>query len=527
MSAWRNSNRAAACLLAVLASGCSRQESATPAAPANQTILRVSQRNEPATTDSQLATLPDEFFVIRALKEGLLVPDPAGGAPRPGVAERWEVSPDGLTWTFHLRADARWSSGRALTAEDFVHSIRRALTPATAAPKAHLFFSLAGAEDFYRGKLTDPALIGAAAPGPQTLVLRLARPNSDLPALAASGPWIPVYPHVTTENGRERYIPGRDIGNGPFVVVEWHAHRHITVTRNPHYHAADRVKLDGIRFQAFDNGDTEERAFRAGQIDATLAVPFSKLGSYAPPVLQTQPLHETRYLALNTKRAPLDNPQVRRALALALDRRALVEEVTRGGQRPALSFIPPGLGGYEPGNKIEGSSDEARALLAAAGFPGGKGFPRLEISTWVNTPVLEAVQQMWKRELGLDVALVQREGKVHLAAAAAGDFDLAFLPAIPDYAAPAALFEEWLSTSPVNHARWHNPAYDRLVLEAGRTTDAARRLALYREAEALMLADLPVIPLYFNTQNFLLSPRVHGWRSDGLWTRFYTGLELK
>jgi oligopeptide transport system substrate-binding protein len=347
------------------------------------------------------------------------------------------------------------------------------------------------------------------------------------------------------------------LGNGPFVVAEWHAHRHITVTRNPHYHAADRVKLDGIRFQAFDNGDTEERAFRAGQIDATLAVPFSKLGSYAPPVLQTQPLHETRYLALNTKRAPLDNPQVRRALALALDRRALVEQVTRGGQRPALSFIPPGLGGYEPDLNLRDASgrwsaasgrarsesgtprststdsrlaedlEEARALLAAAGFPDGKGFPRLEISTWVNTPVLEAVQQMWKRELGLDVALVQREGKVHLAAAAAGDFDLAFLPAIPDYAAPAALFEEWLSASPVNHARWHNPAYDRLVLEAGRTTDAARRLALYRDAEALMLADLPVIPLYFNTQNFLLSPRVHGWRSDGLWTRFYHDLELK
>lgn len=526
MSAWRNSQRAAAGLLAALAFGCARQEPAAPVAPATN-ILRLSQRNEPATTDPQLATLPDEFFVIRALNEGLLVPDPAGGAPQPGVAERWEVSPDGLTWTFHLRPDARWSSGRTLTAQDFVHSIRRALTPATAAPKAHLFFSLAGAEDFYRGKLTDPSLIGAMATGPHTLVLHLARPNPDLPALAASGPWLPVYPHATNGNGRERPIPGHDIGNGPFVVAEWHANRHIAVTRNPHYHAAGRVMLAGLRFQAFDNGDTEERAFRAGQIDVTLAVPYSKLGAYAPPVLQTQPLHETRYLALNTSRPPLDNPQVRRALALAIDRRALVEQVTRGGQRPALSFIPPGLGGYQPEATLEGSAEEARALLATAGFPGGKGFPRLEISTWVNSAVLEAIQQMWKRELGLEVALVQREGKVHLAAAAAGDFDLAFLPAIPDYASPAALFEEWLSASPVNYARWRSAAYDRLVLEAGRTTDTTRRLTLYREAEALMLRGLPLIPLYFNTQNFLLSPRVHGWRSDGLWTRFYTDLELQ
>jgi oligopeptide transport system substrate-binding protein len=506
--------------------GCSKQEPVTPAAPV-QKILRLSHRNEPATLDPQLATLPDEFFIIRALKEGLLVPNPGDGAPLPGVAERWEVSADGLTWTFHLRVNARWSSGRALTAQDFVYSIHRALTSATAASKAQLFFSLAGAEDFYRGKVTDPALIGAEAAGPQTLVLRLARPNSDLPALVASGPWIPVYPHVTIEDGKERFIPGRDIGNGPFVVTEWHANQHITVSKNPHYHAADRVKLDGLRFQAFDSGDTEERAFRAGQVDVTLAVPFSKLGSYTPPTLQTQPLHETRYLALNTTRPPLDNPKVRRALALAIDRRALVDQVTRGGQRPALSFIPPGLGGYAPEKTLEGSIEEARSLLAATGFPGGKGFPRLEISTWVNTPVLEAIQQMWKRELGLDVAIVQREGKVHLAAAAAGDFDLAFLPAIPDYAAPAALFEEWLGTSPVNYARWRNAGYDRLVLEAGRTTDAARRLALYREAEALMLADLPVIPLYFNTQNFLLSPRVHGWHSDGLWTRFYTDLILE
>ncbi len=526
MSAWRNSNCAATCLLAFLACGCARQEPAAPVAP-GQNILRVSQRNEPASLDPQLATLPDEFFIIRALKEGLLVPNPAGGAPLPGVAERWEMSADGLTWTFHLRANARWSNDRPVAAMDFVRSIHRALTPATAAPKAHLFFCLAGAEDFYRGKTTDPSQIAAVAPDPRTLVLRLARPTPDLPAMVASGPWIPVLRHVSIENGREVYVHGRDAGNGPFVITQWHGNQHITVSKNPHYHGADHVRLEGIRFQAFDSGDTEERAFRAGQVDVTMAVPFSKLDTYTPPVLQTQPLHETRYLALNTTRAPLNDPKVRRALALAVDRRALVEQVTRGGQRPALSFIPPGLGGYEPEKTLAGSMEEARTLLAAAGFPGGKGFPRLEVSTWVNTPVLEAIQQMWKRELGIDVAIGQREGKVHLAAAAAGDFDLAFLPAIPDYAAPAALFGEWLSTSPVNYARWNNPAYDHLVLEASRTADAAHRLALYREAEALMLADLPLIPLYFNTQNFLLSPRVHGWRSDGLWTRFYTELELK
>jgi oligopeptide transport system substrate-binding protein len=491
------------CLFAAIHSGCSRQENSTSTAPDSPPkILRIAQRNEPATLDPQLATLPDEFFIIRALGEGLLVPDPAGGPPMPGLAERHEVSPDGLTWTFHLRPVAKWSNGEPLTAEHIVRMIHRAAAPDSLAPKARLFSMLRS----------------ATAVDERTLVITLRQPSADFPVIVASGPWIPFLAASHS---------GSIIGAGPFALVEWKPNQHITVTRNPHYHSPARVKLGGLRFQAFDNGDTEERAFRAGQVDVTMAVPFSKLGAYAPPILQTQPLHETRYLALNLSRPPLDNPLVRRALALAVDRRALVDQVTKGGQRPALTFIPPGLGGYQPGAKIEGTTDQARALLAQAGFPAGKGFPRLEISTWVNSPVLEAIQQMWKRELGIDLAIVQREGKVHLAAAAAGDFDLVFLPAIPDYAAPASLLDEWLSTSPTNYSRWRNADYDRLVGDAGRERDAARRLALYREAEALMLAGLPVIPLYFNTQNFLLSPRVHGWRSDGLWTRFYTELERK
>ncbi len=496
-------------------------------ARATDQVLRISQRNEPATLDPQLATLPDEFFIIRALKEGLLVPNPAGGAPLPGVAERWEVSSDALTWTFHLRANARWSTGTRVTAQHFVYSIHRALTPATAAPKAHLFFCLAHAEDFYRGNISDPSHIGASAPDPLRLVLHLAQPTPDLPALVASGPWIPVYLHVKLVDGKEEFIPGRDLGNGPFVVTEWHANQHITVSKNPDYHSADLIKVSQLRFQSYDNGDTEERAFRAGQLDVTLSVPFSKLGSYAPPKLQTQPLLETRYLALNTARPPLRDPRVRRALALAVDRRALVDKVMKGGQQLALSFVPPGLGGYESAGKLAGDQTEARQLLAEAGYPGGQGFPRLELSTWVNTPVLEAIQQMWKRELGIEVAIAQREGKIHLAAVKAGDFDLAFLPAIPDYASPAALLDEWLSSAPTNYARWRNADFDHLVQTASHETDAVRRLLLYQQAEALMLADLPLIPLYFNTQNFLLSPRVHGWQVDNLWNRFYQAVHLE
>jgi oligopeptide transport system substrate-binding protein len=474
-------------------------------------VLRIAQRNEPATLDPQRATLPDEFFIIRALSEGLLTPNPDGGTPLPGVAEKWEVSPDGLTYTFHLRTDAKWSNGDPVTARDFARSIQRALTPATAAPKAALFFTIRNATEHYRGIADVPARLGIDAPDPHTLVLMLTQPDADFPAKVASGPWIPVH-------------PAAKVGCGPFVLTEWKPNQHITVRRNPLYWDAANVKLDGIQFLAFDSGDSEERAFRAGQVDVTMAVPFTKLAGYRaehPSRLRSVPLHETRYLALNTTRPPLDDVRVRRALALALNRPALVDKVILSGQ-PAFHFVPPGLGGYTPPAGITEDAAEARRLLAAAGFPGGRGFPRLELTTWpVGTAQLEAIQQMWRRELGLEVALVQREARTHLAGLAAGDYDLAFITAIPDYDGASDLFNRLKSGSPDNYPRWHNAEFDRLVAGAGRLDPVAARNAAYQSAEKVLLDEMPVIPLYFNAQNYLVRPAVKGWQADRLWTRFY------
>jgi oligopeptide transport system substrate-binding protein len=486
------------CLFAASNSGCSKRE--TPAAPAEK-ILRISQRNEPATLDPQLATLPDEFFIIRALGEGLLTPDPDGGAPLPGVAEKWEVSPDGLTYTFPLRANARWSNGDPVASKDFAAMIQRVLGPGSIAPKAQLF----------------AAVREVATPDARTLVITLKQPTADFPAIVASGPWIPP---PTAAGG----------GNGPFILVEWKPNQHIAVRKNPHYWDAANVKLDGIRFLAFDSSDTEERAFRAGQVDVTMAVPFSKLTSYRneqPALIRNVPLSETRYLALNVTRPPLNDPRVRRALALAIDRTALVGKVILSGQ-PALNFVPPGLGGYEPGPAIREDVNEARRLLAEAGFPEGRGFPKLELATWpVSSAQLEAIQQMWRRELGVEVAIAQREARTHLASLASGDYALAFMTAIPDYDGASDLFTQFTTRHPLNYPHWQSAEFDRLVADAGRLADPAARNAAYQQAEALLLAEMPVIPLYFNAQNFLASPRVKHWRSDRLWTRFYRGVSLE
>ena len=534
MSRSHNSPRLLLIALALLAlTGCSKSE---PPAAAPTQILRISQRNEPADLDPQLAALPDEFFVLRAINEGLVTPAPDGHGVLPGVAERWETSADGLRWTFHLRVNARWSNGDAVTAHDFVYSFRRVLTPTLAAPKAQLFFPLKNAAAYYRGELHDFAQVGVAAFDDRTLVLTLEHATPHLLALAASPPWLPVHPATVekfgggTQRGTAWTRPENSVGNGPFTLRAWRPNREITVVKSATYWDAAHVRLAGIRFIAMDNGDAEERAFRAGQLDVTLAVPAPKLPFYEkaqPAVLRRVSLAETRYLAVNTQRAPLNDPRVRRALALVIDRAALTEKVQMGGQQPALNYLPPGLGGYESAAKISGTPAEARELLAAAGFPDGRGFPKLELSTWVNTPVLEAIQQMWKQELNIVITLAQREGKVHLAALGSGNCDLGFMPAIPDYNDPASLLGELTTGTAGNYPHWSNADYDRLVAEAGHTTDPASRTALYREAEAILLAELPVIPLYFNTQNFLLSPRVRGWQTDRLWTRFYQSVSLE
>lgn len=525
--------RAGTALLVVLLAlaGCSRRESGSGAAA--EQLLRLSQRSEPATLDPHLATLPDELFVTRALLEGLTTPNPVEGPPLPGVAARWEASDGDRRFTFFLRRDAAWSNGDRVTAHDFLYSFQRVLTPALGAPKAHLFFAVKNAERFYRGEIADFSQVGFSAPDDHTLVVELAEATPHLPALASSGPWLPVHRATIERFGRGAARdatwtrPRNFVGNGPFILTDWRPDQHLAAAPNPHYHSAARVSVRGLRFQVYDSGDTEERAFRAGQVDVTLAVPFVRLTAYEPPTLRRQPLHETRYFALNVTRPPLNDLRVRQALSLALDRPAVVNQVLRGGQQPAFNFLPPGLGGYTGEARLRRDSDEARRLLAAAGFPAGRGFPRLEISAWGISPaVLEAVQQMWRRELGIETAIVQREGKVHMASVLAGDFAIAFMPAIPDYDDASALFGEWITGATGNFSRWSHAEFDRLVRAAGRTVEPEQRNALYRAAEDILLAELPVVPLYFNTQNYLVAPRVRGWRQDALWNRSYLDVSL-
>ena len=526
-----------ALLCVFLLPACAKKHPAPPSDTAPQ-VLRLSQRNEPADLDPATATLPDEFFIIRALAEGLVTAGPDGRTPQPAVASRWEISPDALTYTFHLRPEARWSNGDRVTSGDFIDSYRRILTPATAAPKAPLFFPVKNARAFAAGTLTDFSSVGFTAPDPRKLVVTLEHPTPAFLLYVASGPWLPVHPATVVKHGRTWTQPAHHIGNGPFILAEWRQQQRIIVRKNPAYRAAAAVRLDEIQFLRFDSGDTEERAYRAGQVDVTMSVPVSKLETYTrdrPAEIFQTPLAETRYLTFNTRRPPLDDPRVRRALSLAIDREKITALVLRGGQLPTTTFLPPSLvepdlraGSPNPTPQASTPSPlaharEAAALLTAAGFPGGKNFPRLELTGWSQTPVLEAIQAMWKSTLGIEVAIALRDAKVHLSALGTGDYDIGFITEIPDLADAASSLENFTTGAPGNYPGWSDSHYDALF--APRPLASPPKLEA-GAAEALLLEAAPIAPLYFNTKNWLKSPRVQGWQEDPFWSRDYVGVFL-
>jgi len=510
------------CALAAVFSGCTRRETAVQRGDRDQVLYR-GLGYEISGLDPHLATGLSEYSVISALFEGLVAEDPVDLHPVPGVAESWEVSPDGLVYTFHLRAGAKWSNGEPVTAQDFVDSWRRALSPALAAPNASMLYVVRGAEDFNQGRLADFSRVGATAPDARTLRVTLTQPTPQFPAMLNQTVWFPVNLRSLAASGppdargNPWAQPGRLVGNGPFVLKSWRPGQEIVVEKSPAYWDAARVRLQAIRFFPFDSVDAAERAFRAGQLHLTETLPIGKIDAYrreSPQLLRTDPVLDTYFFRLNVRRAPLNDERVRRALSLAIDRQLIVGKILRGGQQPATAFTPPGLPGYTPPAAVTTDFAEARRLLAAAGFPGGQGLPPIDLlynTSENHRAVCEAVQEMWRRELGLEVRLVNEELKAVLADRQAGHYQILLYDWQADYLDAASFLDVWRGDSGNNNTGWSSADYDRLLAAAARTADPAARAALFQQAERLLLADAPIIPLYFNTHVFLLQPAVKNW----------------
>jgi oligopeptide transport system substrate-binding protein len=479
--------------------------------------------NEVTELDPHLVTGVAEGNVLRALFEGLVAEDPIDLHPVPGVAERWELSDNRRVYTFHLRANARWSNGTPVTAADFVASFRRILTPSLAADYANMLYILQGAEAFHKGVTKDFAQVGATALDARTLRLTLEHPAPYFLSLIANPPWYPV-PLATIEQHGPAYErgnrwtrPGSMVTNGAFVLHEWQPHRVIVATKFPGYWDTGTVRLNAIHFHPIDSVDAEERAFRSGQLHLTEFTPLGKIDAYlrhSPHLLRRDPYLGTYFYRFNTRRPPLNDVRVRRALALAVDRVALATKVARGGQRPAYALTPPGTAGYTAAASLPTDIAAARRLLATAGFPGGRGLPPIDLlynTSENHRAIAEALQEMWRRDLGVEVRLINQELKVVYAARRAGDYQILRSDWVGDYLDPATFLDIFRSDSGNNYTGWGSAEYDAALFAAARTADPAARFALFQKAEALLLEAAPIVPLYHYTHVFLLQPSVQGW----------------
>ena len=525
-------------LLIALLGSCHPRETPVQEGIRTGTLL-VGNGAEPADLDPQVSTILTDQIIEMALFEGLTSLDEQTTLPVPAAAERWEVSPDGLVWTFHLRAGLRWSNGDPLSADDFLQSWRRILNPAFASGAAWYLYPVKNAEAFNSGKLTDLAAVGLAAPDARTIVITLEHPTPYLPALVSLPGWFPVNPRVLAKFGGWDKLgstwtrAGHLVGNGPFTLTEWTPNARIVVEKNPHYWAAAATQLHRIIFFPTDNTDTEERSFRAGQLHVTRTLPLTKLAAWRehdPAQLRLDPQTQANYLRFNVTRPPFNDARVRQAFALAIDRPLLARTVLLGSHPAATAFTPPGTGGYTARASVGTDFAAARRLLAEAGYAEGRGLPAIELQTVANETfprVCEALQAMWQRELGVRVTLTQVEQKTWIQNQQSLNYTLITSGWTADFPDPVTYLNLFTSDSSYNWTGWKNPAYDRLLDEAGRTIDSTQRYELFQEAEALLLHEAPITPVFLGAQTYLIHPAVRGWVPAPLVLRRFQQVSLQ
>jgi oligopeptide transport system substrate-binding protein len=493
---------------------------------------------EVSTLDPHAARGVPEGRVLRCLYEGLVTRAPGTLAPAPGVAESWELSEDGREYVFHLRADARWSNGDPLTAEDFRWSLLRVLDPETAAPFAYELYAIAGALDFATGRdgtgrerLRDAETVGISAPDARTLVLRLERPVAYFLDLLALPTFFPVHRHsVEALQAADPALwqtrwsrPDTLVSNGPFVLALRRPGDRMRFARNAHYWGADEVAFDTVDALALSHWGTALNLYLSGAVDWIDGM----LPAAVVPQLRGRedflrtPYLGTYFLRVNTTRPPLDDARVRRALALTIPRAAICDAVLQAGQAPLTTIVPwGGIGDYVSPRSFAEDVKAARALLREAGYgPEGEEFPPIALhynTSESHRDIAEVVAAAWAKELQIEVALENQEWKVYLDTQAQLEYDVSRSSWIADYPDPIGFLKIFTTANENNRTGWSNAAFDALITAAEGAPPGTQRNALMAEAEDLLLEELPVLPVYsYVTQN-LVNARLGGFHSNVL-----------
>jgi oligopeptide transport system substrate-binding protein len=480
---------------------------------------------EPRSLDPALATANIEGRIARALFEGLVIPEGPELTPSPATAESWRVEDDGRRYVFTLRADARWSDGVPVKAQDFVYGFLRLLDPDVGSRSAAYLFDVKGARAFLRAALAgsrpDPSTVGLRATDDRTLTIDLERPSPAFLGMLGLASLAPLRKDVVERPGRRWTHPGNLASNGPFKLVYRSVRDRVRLARNEHYWDAARVGLATFDILALDQPNTLVNLYFHGDIDWLTDVPPALLRPIAakhPGHLRLGPLYATYFYRVNTRLKPFTNRKVRAALDLALDKEGIVGAFLAGGERPARSLIPPLVGSPPPAPR---DLDRARKLMAEGlAEVGLSALPSFELSFNANPlhqAIAELVQAQWSEAFGTTVSIARMEQQAYLAAIERGDYAVARGSWVGDYADPLTFLDVFNSSDPNNQTGFSHARYDEVVLkELRETADPARRAALAAEAAAILDGERPVIPIYHYASTNLLRPGFEGFEENVL-----------
>jgi oligopeptide transport system substrate-binding protein len=488
-------------LICLLASGCARSE---PKAD-----LVIINGPDPETLDPALGTSIEGLRVIASLFEGLTRNDPITARPIPGLAKTWEISPDGRTYTFHLRDNLMWSPDEPITAEDVVYSWLRVLDPDTAAEYVGQLYSVKNAEARVKGTIKDPSLVGVHALDSRTVQVELNHPTPFFLNLCAFQT-LAVVPRKFIEQHGEDWMRARPLPtSGPYTLDRWRLNDKIRLVKNPYYWDAANTKSAVVDLLPISAPSTALNLYASGEADIiwdrdNLPYELTDVLSKRPD-FHTFPFLATYFIRCNTTRPPFNDARVRKALALTIDKRRLVERFLRGGETPANHLVPDGTANYDPSPGLDYDPNEGRRLLAEAGYPGGKGFPAVDYlfdsasgGGKIHLKLGIEMQQMWQEQLGIHVGLKEMEKPVYLDAQRHLKYDLTRSSWVGDYDDPNTFLDLFRSDNGNNRTGWKNANYDKLMDQADYEIDVGKRAELLRQAETILVRDeAPIIPIYF------------------------------
>lgn len=497
---------------------------------------------DPETIDPALNSAVDGGNMLLHAYECLLIVG-EDGTLQPGQAESYEVSKDGLTWTFHLRDGLKWSDGSDLTANDFVYSWKRVCDPEVAAPYAETVLGMVkGYDEAIDGNLDA---LGVSAPDDSTLVVELANPCSYFGSLAAFATLSPVQEATIEANGEAwATAPETYVSNGPFYMTEWVPGSHITFSKNPYYWNADAIKLDRLKFVLMEDSNAAYSAYQTGEVLMIKDVPTEEIPSLeGTDDFYVDPIIGTYYISLNIQKAPFDDVNVRKALSLAIDREYVASTLMQGTYTAASNFMGPGWmdtdgtefmsnanGGqpYIDTNNFEADLEEAKQLLADAGYPDGEGFPTISYTTndaGYHKVVAEYLQQAWA-ELGIDLQVNIVEWSSFTPMRRSGDFEVARNGWVGDYSDPSNMLELFYTTNGNNDGKFSDADFDAAIDLSRSTLDAKERSTALHTAEDILMDQAGCIPLAYYNDFWLQSSKITGaWHSAyGYWYFMYADI---